>query len=86
MSNYDVIQLETYLNDTYFYKSSHPSLSLRKIYFSIDTHSLKTTFDISGVPPIETVNIKFVNKEDIVSMNVFPTIKKMAEMFDPENH
>lgn len=62
--NYTAPQLETYLNDTYFYNSSHPSLSLRKIYFSIDTHSLKTTFDISGVPPVETVNIKFVNNRN----------------------
>lgn len=37
-------------------------------------------------PSDECVNIKFVNKEDINEMKVFPTIKQLAEMFDPANH
>lgn len=37
-------------------------------------------------PSDECVNIKFVNREDIATMNVFPTIKKLGEMFKPENH
>ncbi|MEM9336718.1 MAG: NUDIX hydrolase [Patescibacteria group bacterium] len=47
----------------------------------------ETEFEnLDFTPSDECVNIKFVNKEDIVSMNVFPTIKKLAEMFEPENH
>ncbi|USN89089.1 MAG: NUDIX domain-containing protein [Candidatus Nomurabacteria bacterium] len=42
--------------------------------------------DLSFTPSDECVNIKFVDKEDIKSMNVFPTIKQLGEMFDPQNH
>ena len=38
------------------------------------------------IPSDECVNIKFVNKQDIKDMKVFPTIKKLADMFNPENH
>lgn len=62
--NYTAAQLETYLNDTYFYNSSHPSAFLQKIHFSIDTHSQKTIFDLSGVPGVTTMNIKFVNNKN----------------------
>lgn len=34
----------------------------------------------------ECVNIKFVDKNDIQDMKIFPTIKKLAEMFKPQNH
>lgn len=34
----------------------------------------------------ECVEIRFVNKEDIEELNVFPTITKLAEMFKPELH
>ncbi len=34
----------------------------------------------------ECVNIKFVNKEAVESMNVFPATKQLIEMFDPRNH
>ncbi len=34
----------------------------------------------------ECIEIKFVNKEDIESVNAIPTVKKLAEMFKPENH
>ena len=42
--------------------------------------------NLDFTPSDECVNIKFVNKEDIVDMKVFPTIKKLADMFDPANH
>lgn len=42
--------------------------------------------NIDFKPSNECVNIKFVNKEDIRDMKVFPTIKKLADMFDPTNH
>lgn len=34
----------------------------------------------------ECVEIRFVNKEDIQELDVFPTITKLAEMFKPELH
>lgn len=41
---------------------------------------------LNFTPSDECVNIKFVDKEDIQTMNVFPTIKKLGEMFNPSNH
>jgi hypothetical protein len=62
--NYTASQLETYLNNTYFYNSS-TSTFLQNIYFSIDTHSLKTTVDISGAGvSTSKANIKFVNNRN----------------------
>jgi 8-oxo-dGTP diphosphatase len=37
-------------------------------------------------PSEECISIKFVDKNDIQNMKVFPTITKLAEMFKPENH
>jgi ADP-ribose pyrophosphatase YjhB (NUDIX family) len=34
----------------------------------------------------ECLEIKFVDKQDFKDMPVFPDIKKLAEMFKPENH
>lgn len=42
--------------------------------------------NLDFTPSDECVNIKFVDKDDIESMNVFPTIKKLTAMFDPNNH
>ncbi len=41
---------------------------------------------LNFTPSDECVNIRFVDKNDIQGMNVFPTIIKLAEMFDPKNH
>jgi len=37
-------------------------------------------------PSDECINTKFVNKDDIQDMNVFSNVRKLAEMFKPENH
>ncbi|MCA9361641.1 NUDIX hydrolase [Candidatus Kaiserbacteria bacterium] len=42
--------------------------------------------NLDFTPSDECVNIKFVNLDDIKDMKVFPTIKKLAEMFKSENH
>ncbi len=34
----------------------------------------------------ECVEVQFVDKTDIVDMSVFPAIKKLADMFNPELH
>jgi len=41
---------------------------------------------LNFTPSDECVNIRFVNKEDVQGMEVFPTIQKLAEMFNPEMH
>lgn len=41
---------------------------------------------LNFIPSDECVNVKFVNKEDIAGMKVFPTITQLVEMFKPENH
>lgn len=45
-----------------------------------------TLKNLDFIPSDECVNIKFVNKQDIKDMKVFPTIKQLADMFNPENH
>jgi len=41
---------------------------------------------LNFTPSDECVAIKFVNRNDTQNMNVFPTIQKLADMFEPENH
>lgn len=41
---------------------------------------------LNFTPSDECVNIKFVDKEDIRDMRVFPTINLLAGMFKPKNH
>ncbi len=42
--------------------------------------------NLNFIPSEECINIRFVNKEDIKNLNVFPTVRKLAEMFDLKNH
>jgi ADP-ribose pyrophosphatase YjhB (NUDIX family) len=39
-------------------------------------------------PSSECINIKFVNQADIqnLNLNIFPAVKQLARMFNPENH
>ena len=37
-------------------------------------------------PSEECIGIRFVDKNDVENMNVFTCVKKIAEMFKPENH
>ena len=37
-------------------------------------------------PSSECVNIKFVNQADIQDMNLFPAVKQLIRMFNPNNH
>lgn len=42
--------------------------------------------DLDFTPSDECMSIKFVNKDDILDMKVFPSVSKLAEMFDPSRH
>ena len=42
--------------------------------------------NLDFTPSDECINIKFVDKNDIKEMNVFPAVAKLADMFRPENH
>jgi len=42
--------------------------------------------NLNFTPSDECVNIKFVNKDDIKEMKVFPAIKELAKIFNSENH
>ncbi len=37
-------------------------------------------------PSEECIGIRFVDRNDVENMNVFTCVKKIAEMFKPENH
>jgi len=42
--------------------------------------------DLDFTPSDECIEIKFVDKEDIKELKVFPSVQKLAEMFDSQNH
>jgi len=57
----------------------------RKVWFAnvlYETELENLNFTASD----ECVNIKFVDSTDIENMNVFPSVKRLAEMFRPDNH
>jgi ADP-ribose pyrophosphatase YjhB (NUDIX family) len=41
---------------------------------------------LNFTPSEECRNIRFVDHADIQALHVFPTVKKLASMFDPANH
>jgi 8-oxo-dGTP diphosphatase len=41
---------------------------------------------LNFTPSEECINVKFVNKEDIATMSVFPSVEQLAEQFDPARH
>ncbi|MCA9354746.1 MAG: NUDIX hydrolase [Candidatus Kaiserbacteria bacterium] len=45
-----------------------------------------TVEHLNFTPSDECMSVKFVDYDDIKNMNVFPTVKKLAEIFDPSNH
>jgi ADP-ribose pyrophosphatase YjhB (NUDIX family) len=69
-------------NPCYFMTSPNLKMEIWVVNVVYETELEHLNFTASD----ECVNIKFVNKNDIGSMNVFPTIQKLAEMFKPENH
>jgi len=42
--------------------------------------------NLNFTPSDECVNIKFVDKNDLRDITVFPAVQKLAEMFKSENH
>jgi 8-oxo-dGTP diphosphatase len=45
-----------------------------------------TVSHLNFTPSDECVNIRFVDKADIQTMRVFPTITMLGEVFDPQRH
>lgn len=45
-----------------------------------------TLKDLDFTPSDECVDVKFVDKDDLADMQVFPSIRDLAERFRPENH
>ncbi|MEX0918098.1 MAG: NUDIX hydrolase [Candidatus Paceibacterota bacterium] len=69
-------------NPSYFItvQSLHKKVWTVNVLYEAELESLDFT------PSDECVNVAFVDKEDIKHMDVFPTIVKLADMFDPANH
>ena len=61
--NYTADELETFLNNTYFYNSGTTTF-LQNVYFRINEHSQKTIFDLSGVATNTNMNVKFVSNKN----------------------
>jgi len=57
----------------------------RKVWF-VNVLYETTLANLNFMPSGECINIKFVNQAEIQGMNIFPSVKKLAEMFKPENH
>ena len=57
----------------------------RKVWF-VNVLYETTLANLNFTPSDECINIKFVNQAEIQGMNIFPSVKKLAEMFKPENH
>lgn len=57
----------------------------RKVWF-VNVLYETTLANLNFTPSDECINIKFINQSEIQGMKVFPSVKKLAEMFKPENH
>lgn len=57
----------------------------RKVWF-VNVLYETTLENLAFTPSDECVRIKFVDKNDIQDMNVFPSVQKLAAMFKPEHH
>ena len=58
----------------------HKKIWIANVLYETELENLEFT------PSDECVRVKFVDKDDVQSMNVFPTITKLAAMFDPKRH
>jgi len=70
-------------NPCYFLtgESTHtPTTPIANVLYETELEHLNFT------PSDECMEIRFVNSEDIQSMNTFMGPQKLAEMFKPENH
>lgn len=45
-----------------------------------------TVKDLNIIPTDECLEIKFVDQADLTDIQTFPEVKKLAELFKPENH
>ena len=57
----------------------------RKVLFANVVYEAEVE-NLDFTPSDECVNLKFVNQADIEGMNVFPSVTKLAAMFNPQNH
>lgn len=57
----------------------------RKVWFANVVYEAEVE-NLDFTPSDECVNIKFVNQDDIRGMNVFPSVTKLAAMFNPQNY
>ena len=67
---------------SYFVTEMHVKKGLWKANVVYETELEHLNF----TPSEECVNIRFVNKDDLVGLETFPGVKQIAEEFKPENH
>ena len=67
---------------SYFVTEMHVKKSLWKANVVYETELEHLDF----TPSEECVEIRFVNKDDVVALQTFPGVKQIAEQFKPENH
>jgi len=57
----------------------------RKVWF-VNVLYETTLENLNFTPSDECINIQFVNKDDLQNIKAFPSVEKLAEMFQSENH
>ena len=68
---------------SYFITDDHRLVG--KIWFANVVYEVEVE-NLEFTPSDECINIRFVDKDDLENLNVFPNVRKIAEQFKPENH
>lgn len=71
--------------------ANHPSYFLTGQTLNSKTWIVNVIYEtelehLNFTPSDECVNIRFVDKNDLADIRLFPVVIKLAEMFVPENH
>lgn len=59
-------------------------LNQKNIWFSNVIYKVKVK-NLDFIPSSECVELKFFTKEEALEINAFPSVKKLASIFDPKN-
>ncbi len=57
----------------------------RKVWFANVLYETELE-NLNFTPSDECINIKFIDKNDLKDIKAFPSVVKLAEMFNPDNH
>lgn len=84
-------EIEEEMGLTITWMSDHPSYFLTGQNRNKETWAANVIYEtelenLDFTPSDECIDVRFVNKEDIKDLPVFPNVKMLAAQFDPERH